>query len=244
MKLGTRVWGLITVVVVIALVAGGYFLGVAPLLEQRAQAEAARQAAATQNQALEAEIARLDKASKDLDKYQALVADFEKLVPTSVQSQRFIRTLDALAAANGVTVTRIGIDQFVPYQAPGVDPSAEVNEAAPPPYTDSRITDENFVIVPFSLTIEGGWRESMNFVRQLQFGDRLVLFTKIDQSIKDAAYSTEISAYMYVLVKPGSALPSQETVDTGDTGGADSIDDEAPAVENETSDDESASARG
>ena len=41
MKLGTQLWALITVVVVIALVAGGYFLGVAPLLEQRALAESA-----------------------------------------------------------------------------------------------------------------------------------------------------------------------------------------------------------
>ncbi len=241
MKLGTRVWGLITVVVVIALVAGGYFVGVSPLLQQRAQAETARQAAADQNRLLEAEISRLEKASKDLDKYQELVTDFEQLVPTSVQSQRFIRTLDALAAANGVTITRIGIDNFIPYQAPVADPSVEVNEAAPPPYSDSRITDENFVIVPFSLTVEGGWLESMNFVRQLQLGDRLVLLTKIDQSIKDASYSTEISAYMYVLVKPGSKLPAEETT----TDGADAPSDaETSAVENEPSDDESASARG
>lgn len=215
MKLGTRAWGLITVIVVIALVAGGYFLGAAPLLDQQAKAEAARLNAVATNQTLEGEIARLQKAEEDLDEYQALAADFGTLIPDSVDSQRFIRSLDTLAAGNGVTITKIAIEQFIPYTAPAVDPDAAGSEKAPPPYTDSRINDKNFVIVPVSVTVEGGWAESLSFVHALQFGDRLMLFTSIDQSTTDTAYSTEIKGYIYVLVPPGAPAPAPETVEGG-----------------------------
>lgn len=230
MKLGTRVWALITVVAVLAFVAGGYFLGVAPLLDQRAAAETARQAALAQNQVLQGDIDRLERAQGDLDKYKAVAADFDALIPDAIDSQRFIRSLDAIAAANGVTITKIAIDKFMPYSPPAVDPATEALEGAPPPYTDGRITAENFVIVPISTTIEGGWAESLAFIKQLQTGDRLVLLTDIDQTIKDGSYSTEVSGYMYVLVKPGTPVAD-------DTAGTD-------ASSDQPTDGETASARG
>jgi len=170
-KVGTQIWALITVVVVIALVAGGYFLGVAPLLQQQASADADRRAARAVNDGLEAEIAQLQLAKSDVDEYQSLASDYEELIPGKVDSQRFIRGLDALAAANGVTISELKIDEFIPYSAPVADD--QFDEKAPPPYTNDRITDKNFVIVPFSLTVDGGWAESLNFVHLLQFGDRL-----------------------------------------------------------------------
>lgn len=215
MKLGTQVWGLITVVVVIALVAGGYFLGIAPFLDQQAKAEVARKAALAENQVLESEILQLEQASKNLGDYQDLAADYEKLIPETVDSQRFIRSLDSLAAANGVTITKIAIDRFLPYEAPPIEEGVEYSEKAPPPFADSRITDKNFVIVPISVSVDGGWAESLNFVHQLQFSDRLVLLTSIEQSMKDAVYTTDVTAYMYVLVKPGTPVPGEEVVEEG-----------------------------
>lgn len=240
MKLGTRVWGLITVVVVIALVAGGYFLGVSPFLAQQDQADSARQDAADANDALEAEIASLRAADKNLDQYEALAADYEALVPRTVESQRFIRTLDGLAAANGVTISEITIDSFLQYSAPAGGGDA-VDELAPPPYTNAKITDKNFVIVPFGITVEGGWAESLAFVNQLQFGDRLILYTSIEQETTDTAYSTVIEGYMYVLIHPGDPVPGQEIVEQG---GGDVAEPSTPADPTVPSDDETASARG
>jgi len=226
-KVGTQIWALITVVVVIALVAGGYFLGVAPLLQQQASADADRRAARAVNDGLEAEIAQLQLAKSDVDEYQSLASDYEELIPGKVDSQRFIRGLDALAAANGVTISELKIDEFIPYSAPVADD--QFDEKAPPPYTNDRITDKNFVIVPFSLTVDGGWAESLNFVHLLQFGDRLVLLTGIDQSTTDTAYSTKISGFMYVFVKPG-ALVKNEQVDQGGTAPTEPSDGETPSA--------------
>jgi hypothetical protein len=237
-KLGTRIWALITIVVVVALVAGGYFLGAAPLLQQQAKAEADRKSALAVNQGLEAEIARLKAAELNLDEYQALATDFARLVPDGVDSQRFIRSLDAIASANAVTIAEITIDAFVPYVPPKTDEDAD--EKAPPPYTDDRINSNNFVIVPFSVTVEGGWAESLSFVHQLQFGDRLVLLTGIDQSITDSAYSTKITAYMYVRVPPGGRVT--DTKDTGTEESPAPTESDEPATE--PTDDETASARG
>jgi len=215
MKLGTRVWGLITVVVIMALLAGGYFLGVAPLLDQQAKANSERQDAVAVNEGLEAEITKLRAAEKRIDDYESLAADYEALVPRTVESQRFIRTLDGLAAANGVTISEIKIDAFVPYSAPSADGDTAVDDLAPPPYTNPKIDERNFVIVPFSVTIEGAWAESLAFVNRLQFGDRLVLYTSIEQEATDTAYSTIIEGYMYVLIRPGDPVPGQEIVEKG-----------------------------
>lgn len=233
MKLGTRVWGLITVVVVLALVAGGYFLGVSPFLTQQAQAESARRDAEAENDGLQSQIAALQAAEKNIDAYQELAADYDALVPRTVESQRFIRSLDALASQNGVTISEIKIDSFLSYGAPAADANS-TDELAPPPYTNAKISDKNFVIVPFSVTVEGGWGESLAFINQLQFGDRLVLYTSIEQETTDTAYSTVIDGYMYVLIHPGDPVPGQEIVDKGG---------DAPSTP-EPSDDETAAARG
>ncbi|RQP09593.1 MAG: hypothetical protein EAS51_11265 [Microbacteriaceae bacterium] len=218
MKLGTQVWALITVVVVGALVAGGYFLGVAPFLDQQKRADTERVEAEDANATLEAEIAALRVAEQKLDDYEELAERYEKLVPRTVESQRFIRTLDALAAANGVVVTELKIDAFQLYTAPAGG-GGEVDELAPPPHTDPRIKSENFVIVPFSVTIEGGWAESLAFVDALQFGDRLVLFTSVGQEQTDTAYSTVVKGNMYVLIHPGDPIPGQEIVAQGGADG-------------------------
>ena len=130
MKLGTQVWGLITVVVVGALVAGGYFLGVAPFLEQQKRADLERVEAEDANATLEAEIAALRVAEQKLDDYQELAERYEDLVPRTVQSQRFIRTLDELAAANGVTISELKIDSFQLYSPPSGG-GGEIDERAP-----------------------------------------------------------------------------------------------------------------
>jgi Tfp pilus assembly protein PilO len=232
MKLGTRIWALITVIVVIAFVAGGYFLGVAPLLAQRGAYELARQAAVSQNEALQRDIDRLSAAEEHLDDYQDLAADFAKLIPGKVDSQGFIRGLDRMSAASGVTITKIAVDQFLPYAAP-VDAGQEVSEKAPPPYTDPRINDQNFVLVPISVTVQGGALESLNFVHALQFGERLVLLMNVDQTEDGSLYSTTINAYMYVLISPGAVLDDEQ------------VDQEAPPADPaEPTDDETASARG
>ncbi len=224
MKLGTRVWGLITVVVVGALVAGGYFLGVAPFLDQQKKADAERSEAADANATLEAEIAALRVTETKLDEYEDLAAEYEELVPRTVQSQRFIRTLDALAIANGVTVTEIKIDSFEQYSPPVSKADAVLDELAPAPFTDPKIGPDNFVLVPFSVTVSGGWVESLSFVNALQFGERLVTYTSIEQETTDVAYSTVMKGYLYVLIHPGDPIPGQEIVDqhgTADDAGSD-----------------------
>ena len=75
------------------------------------------------------------------------------------------------------------------------------------------------MIVPFSITVEGGWLESLAFIDALQFGGRLVLYTSVEQEATDAAYSTIIKGNMYVLIHPGDPIPGQEIVAQGGADG-------------------------
>lgn len=211
MKLGTQVWGLITVVVVLALVAGGYFLGAAPLLDAQAKSESARKEAVAANETLQADINRLKLAEEDLDEYVSVAAELEQLIPDTVDSQRYIRQLNAIAAAAGVTISEITIDNFLTYSPQGGDGTE--TDAAPAPYTDGRINDENFVVVPLTVTVEGGWNEAVNFMHGVQYGDRLVLVQGIETTTTDTAFSTKISGVMYVLVRPDTPAPGSDPED-------------------------------
>jgi Tfp pilus assembly protein PilO len=198
-KLGTQVWGLLTVVVAIGALAAGWFLGVSPLLTAQAQAESQRQASLTQNQGIEANIASLAKEQDNLADYEKRAAEIKKVIPSGLESAAFITTLNNLAAATQVTIQQISINEVVPYSAPAGE---STSDGAPKPITDSRITGENFLLVPVSISVTGGWNEVLAFSHGVQAGDRLMLVTKINTSNDGAAFTTTLSGTMYVLIRP------------------------------------------
>jgi Tfp pilus assembly protein PilO len=183
-KLGTQVWGLLTVVVAIGALAAGWFLGVSPLLAAQAQAESQRQAALAQNQGIEANIATLAREQDNLADYEKRAAEIEKVIPSGLES-------DA-----------------VPYSAPSGE---STSDGAPNPVTDSRITSENFLLVPVSISVTGGWSEVLAFSHGVQAGDRLMLVTKVNTSNDGAAFTTTLSGTMYVLIRPDA--PGATTAD-------------------------------
>lgn len=199
MKLGTQVWGVLTVVVVIGAVAAGWFLGVSPQLAAQAQAESQRQASLAQNQGIETNIAKLVKEKENLASYQERAAEIEKVIPSGIESAAFITTLNNLAASTGVTIQQISLNDVVPYSAPSGE---STSEGAPKPVTDSRITSENFLLVPVSVAVTGGWNEVLAFTHGVQAGDRLMLVTKVNTSNDGSSFTTTLSGTMYVLIRP------------------------------------------
>lgn len=208
MKLGTQVWGLLTVVVAIGALAAGWFLGVSPLLAAQAQAESQRQAALAQNQGIEANIATLAREQDNLADYEKRAAEIEKVIPSGLESAAFITTLNDLAAATQVTIQQITLNDAVPYSAPSGE---STSDGAPNPVTDSRITSENFLLVPVSISVTGGWSEVLAFSHGVQAGDRLMLVTKVNTSNDGAAFTTTLSGTMYVLIRPDA--PGATTAD-------------------------------
>jgi hypothetical protein len=206
MKIDNRIFGILTALVVAALFAGGWFLGASPLIDQMNTADAARADVVTRNQQLEAELAALAKAKEQLPEMIEAAELLTVSIPGDTDSSIFIRGLNGLAAASGVTITIIEMLDGQPYQAPAV--------GDPMPHTDPLITAENFVVVPIAITIEGPWPNVLDFIDRLQHGQRLALVTDI-KATRDAgeSFTVILGGTIYVLPDGDSELDETQTDD-------------------------------
>ena len=118
MKLDTRIWAVISFVLVGAILAGGWFLGAAPFLEAKATAEEQRTAIEAQNAQHEATLIALQEASERLPELQARAIELEKAIPSDLESSPLINAINNLAASSGVTIKSITIEEALAYQAP------------------------------------------------------------------------------------------------------------------------------
>lgn len=130
-------WVLGTVLLGIVLAAAAWLLAISPVLER---ADAARMEASTirdSNELLQVKIDRLKEQFADIEEYRAELAALRTQVPTEAQLAEYLREVDTIAAANGVTVTAITttlgqlveLPQTAPV-APPADPAAPTDGTA------------------------------------------------------------------------------------------------------------------
>lgn len=208
MKLGTRVWGVISLVVVAALVAGGWFLGISPLLGVKGAADQKRSTIAQENEILAAQITALEVKKDELPVLLERAAGLERAIPSEVAGAAFIRDLNDLAIASGVSINAISISDGTAYAAPGEVAGVE---GAPVPVTNALVNPENFVLIPVDITVTGGWNELLAFSHAVQTGQRLVLVTSINSSSIEGGFQFSLTGTMYALQRPGAPAVDTET---------------------------------
>jgi Tfp pilus assembly protein PilO len=200
MKLGTQVWGLIAFVVSAAVLAAGWFLGASPLLDARAQADQQLADAVSQNEGIAVKISTLKQQKEKLEDYQKRAEELEVMIPSGIKAADFIRSLNDLAGASGVQIESITLSDPLKYAAPAGEPADA--EFAPNPLTDSRITPDNFLLVPVTVGVKGGWNEVLAFTHGVQTSARLMLVTTVNTSEDQGVFTTTLAGTMYVLVRP------------------------------------------
>jgi Tfp pilus assembly protein PilO len=202
MKLGNQMWAIISILLVGAIVAGGWFLAASPLLTAKAEADAQFVATEQVNQQHAATLVSLRAASKDLPELLKRARELESAIPSGLESSPLITAINDLAAATGVSITAIRIDDGVSYQEPSAE---QAPDGAPNPLTDARITGENFVLIPLSFEVVGGLPNVLAFIHGIQTGERLVLVTELDTAADgegSTTYTATISGTTYVLMRP------------------------------------------
>lgn len=209
MKLGTQVWGLIAFVVSVGVLAAGWFLGASPLLSAQATAQQQRADAIAQNDAIALKIATLEKQKEKLEDFQKRADELEVMIPSGIKAADFIRSLNSLAGASNVQIESISLSDPLKYVAPAGEPADA--EFAPNPLTDSRITGENFLLVPVTIGVKGGWNEVLAFTHGVQTSSRLMLVTTVNTSEDQGIFTTTLSGTMYVLIRPPA--PASMTAD-------------------------------
>lgn len=223
-----KIWSLASIVVMVGVLALGWFAGIDPLLQARAATEEQRVTVEAQNEATQLTIARLKGDFENIDALTADLAAMRVSVPEAGSMPAFLTQLDTLARDSNTTVTALSVSEAIEYTPPATavvePPAAEPDAEAPAPdaeapvpapvealpeaprvITDSRITSANFIAIPITVTVDGDKAGTRSFLDKLQHGPRLFMATQITTASKggedDLEYSATVSGYVYVLLQ-------------------------------------------
>jgi Tfp pilus assembly protein PilO len=218
-----RILSALTVFLMVVLVAAGWFLVAQPQLASAATANASLAGVQSQSAATQATITRLIGEQKDLPRLTEDLAALRQSIPAGADSSAYINGLDALAAASGVTITELKLDDPVVYSSPvpvAAAPTAGATPSPTPtptptkapvkagwtPATDAQISGANFIAIPVSVTTVGDWPTTLTFLKGLQSGKRLFLITGINTELDTSGVlKATAKGYIYVLIDPASA---------------------------------------
>ena len=235
-----RILSGLTILVMVVLIAAGWFLVAQPQLAAASTANTQLTDAQSKVAATEAAIAQLKSEQKNIPSLKKALAKLKLSIPSDVKSSDYVRGLNDLAAATGVTITGITVDNPKPYTPP-VDPnatpaktpgstaspspapssSASAAPAVPTqlswtPVTDPSITSSNFVLIPVTVSTAGDWPTSLAFIKGLQTGTRLFLVTGLSFShdaVHPTVLDTTITGYIYAIIDPNAPAGSDASDD-------------------------------
>lgn len=227
----TKIWVLASTIIVVGIVALGWFAGVEPQLAAKASTDEQILSVQAQNQVTELTNARLKEDFESIDALKGELTGLRGSIPAAGRLPDFLTQLDNLAAASRTKVTSLTVAEAVAYTVPATsvapvespvegdagesevdadanaDMAAEVEPAAPlvpRTITDSRITAENFVAIPVEVTVEGDRAGARLFLDKLQHGPRLFMATQISilpVEEKPGVFNSRVSGYVYVLLQ-------------------------------------------
>ncbi|NKY10384.1 hypothetical protein [Cellulomonas hominis] len=200
-----KTWALGAGVVALGLMAGTWFLGVSPALATAAETREQTASVEAQNASLQAKLDALVADSANLPQYQADLEELRLGIPTDPSMATYLRRIDEVAVARGVTVTSVTPGQpsgVVPSQAQlGADaagtPGTTATDGATPAPSPSATASteeqdaqsealsqamaalaaqlEGFQAIPLSLTVIGSFPATTEFVADLQSADGRLL---------------------------------------------------------------------
>lgn len=217
--MSNRLWVLGTVLVSIAIVVLGWFLGISPRLAEAEAASAEAASVDSQNLAQEAAIAMLKEQFADLD---TLKSDLKKLqisIPATASTDKFFDQIVSAASTNSVVLDNITALEGAVYGG-SVDPAAatDPNAVQPPDSTasdpnttasglDSSLTGR-FFTVGISIKVLGDADPVYAFVESLQKGGRLFLLTDVNFTT-DGEPGATLTGFLYVVTDAAAVATPQ-----------------------------------
>ena len=184
----TRIWTFATVIVVIVVVALGWFLGVSPQLSSAAQAETDRQAVVAQNVALQATTDALAADFAAIGDLRDQLAEVQAEFPAYAAYDDFSEFLLGALGSAGVTLGSVQVAFSVPTSVDVVPDEA------------GQVAAGTLLRVPVSITVDGEFANALLFIQALQLSDR---FTFVNVAAftggSTGAPSTVVSVVYYVV---------------------------------------------
>jgi len=206
----------------------GWFLGVSPVLEQVTAANLQTESLQLANAASTARLATLKKQFANLGPLQTKLTKLQESIPAEADIPDFLAEINALCAANGVSLTSLTVNDALAYVAPGavVAPAAPAPGATPAPGTATVPTaadpSTGLVAIPVKVSVSGPYGQVMAFAGALQIGARLLFVKKlsVSGSASGANFTGSVEGNIYALplrpgVAPSSPSPSPTPTPTG-----------------------------
>jgi hypothetical protein len=211
-----RIFFLIGGIAIVAVLALGWFLGVAPLLDEASASDAERQTVEAENTAQNAVLAQMKEQYAQLDELNLQLEELQLSVPALAQVEEFIDLTMRVAYASGTKVSSITITEgslyggnIVPGTVPPPEPAstdtttgepaAAVTSAALQPTAGLAA---NLYAIPITIVLENNPVKAAAFLKKIQRAQRLLLVNAVTLSSSPA--SSNISGYLFVV---SSGLP-------------------------------------
>lgn len=159
-------------VIGVAILAGGWFVGVQPQLDRIDSAKEQTASIAKMNDLQEVKNEALAADNERLGEYQADLAAKQQEIPARRNQQELINQIDAAATASGVVVKSLRFDVAGPYLPPvGVDVAGPSAGA--------------LVEVPMTLSAAGTRAQLEDFAARIQQSSRIVTITSSSYTADD-----------------------------------------------------------
>lgn len=227
-----RITVLLMVAVMVGLIAAGWILVAQPQLAAAAASDAQRASVQSQLASSQRSLRQLQTQKSKLGELTTQLTGLQRSIPSSLASSSLVAGINDEAQAAGVSVVSIAVNDPVVYAPAGeasaatstssaASPSSTASATAPPsstgsgsfsPETDPRITPANFVPVPVTITVSGGWNQVLAFTKNLQGGVRLFALGTLTSKLGDSssyggaadpsAFTTTITGYVFAITNP------------------------------------------
>jgi hypothetical protein len=186
-----RTWIFIAVVISIAVVAAGWFLGIQPQLSAAAKAQQETADLDDRNALAQLELARLKAQDAELPKLQSELDDLQLSVPDEAALEKFAAEVASLAAANGVSLTAVSFTQAVP-----AVPAADYAGAVP-----ADLPIENLATVTYTISVLGPRDGLVGYLKSVQLGERLSVFPSftLAQGPDATSWGMDVTGVIFVL---------------------------------------------
>ncbi|RZS56454.1 Tfp pilus assembly protein PilO [Microcella putealis] len=201
----TRLWGIISVLLMVVIVAGGYFLGAAPQIERAATANEQTEQVRSANELQRLALVELEALAAQQPELEALLAESRQAIPALAAFPPLLQELSELAAVSQVTFAN-----FSAQSAQSFVPTEEWAEIIP-----AGLDPTVFITIPLQLEVEGSFEGVLDFVQRAQAANRYLLISdlRVTRPAADeegGVVTGALTAMAYVLLdeplQPGEAL--------------------------------------
>lgn len=215
-----RIWMLGSLVLSTVVLVAGWFLGISPVLQQAATADAERLSVENQNVVQRTTLATLTDRFASIDTLKSQLDDRRASLPDGADYAGFLAELNAVQTAAGVSITNFAVSDALPFipvepiqsaEAPAegetekaapVEPASSTTAVSLPEVANAElVTGDKLVAIPIVVAASGDYAKIMDFVAGVQSGPRLFLVYGLTVS-KDSStgiFTADISGYAYSL---------------------------------------------